>query len=370
MTKTTIPKIRAAAKRPVPVPPHPSVGLPPHLESRRTTFRLPRMALVVLGVAGACVLFLVVMGVGVYAYGWNDSFTNGFLRTVPYPVASVRSDLVSLREFRGDVATLRYYYDQQAESSGQFPRPSDDRLRMLALDRLVKTVFLQDRAQREGVTISEADVDAELAKNIEQAGSRENIERSLQELYNWSLDDFRSKILRPFLLREKMQEHLNQDATASSAAKARAESALARVRAGNESFDAVAEEVSDDPVIDLGFFGGGETTEAFEQAVQALEPGATSDIVQTQFGFHIIQLVEKIEDPEQGIQYHAKHMLIKVKDLDQWIAEELRGTKVVVFDRTLRWNKDQAVIELRQEPAQELPANVNATTNTPITPAP
>lgn len=43
---------------------------------------------------------------------------------------------------------------------------------------------------------------------------------------------------------------------------------------------------------DLGFFGEGAMVPPFEEAVQTLEPGAISDPVQTQFGYHVIRLEE------------------------------------------------------------------------------
>lgn len=48
---------------------------------------------------------------------------------------------------------------------------------------------------------------------------------------------------------------------------------------------------------DLGWFGSGVMVPAFEAAVIALEPGAVSDPVQTQFGFHVIKLVETRTKP-------------------------------------------------------------------------
>ena len=40
---------------------------------------------------------------------------------------------------------------------------------------------------------------------------------------------------------------------------------------------------------DLGWFGQGKMVAAFESAVKRLSPGSVSDVVQTQFGYHVIK---------------------------------------------------------------------------------
>lgn len=85
-------------------------------------------------------------------------------------------------------------------------------------------------------------------------------------------------------------------------AEARELAGLVRARAlAGQPFDALAREYSDDPGSgqrggDLGFFARGRMVPPFDEAVFALrEPGALSEVVQTQFGFHVIRLTERRE---------------------------------------------------------------------------
>jgi len=78
-------------------------------------------------------------------------------------------------------------------------------------------------------------------------------------------------------------------------ARERAQAILSRLRASPGSFAEIAKKESGDPGSasqggDLGFFSRGMMTRPFEDAVFGLKPGQISDLVESDFGFHIIKL--------------------------------------------------------------------------------
>lgn len=90
----------------------------------------------------------------------------------------------------------------------------------------------------------------------------------------------------------------------------RAGELLERARAG-EDFAELASAYSQDPASaaaggDLGWFRRGDMTGAFDEATFALPEGAISDVVETEFGFHVI-LVERV----RAVERKARHILIR-----------------------------------------------------------
>ena len=106
-------------------------------------------------------------------------------------------------------------------------------------------------------------------------------------------------------------------------ARTLAEDLLARIRTG-EDFSELAIEYSGDPGSaalggDLGWFRRGRMVREFEETAFNLLDGQISDVVETDFGFHIIK-VERMRPGERN----ARHILIMPKktDEDRTIARE------------------------------------------------
>lgn len=119
-------------------------------------------------------------------------------------------------------------------------------------------------------------------------------------------------------------------------AKKKAEELLAQIRGGGD-FAALAKEHSADPGSaakggDLGFFAQGRMVPEFDAAAFALQKsGDLSELVKTQFGYHIIQLQDRKPAGQQAFDEVKDALVAKVKQSEQQkgrvaLAEQLEST--------------------------------------------
>jgi len=124
--------------------------------------------------------------------------------------------------------------------------------------------------------------------------------------------------------------------------EARAEELLKQIKGGAD-FAELARKSSEDPGSaskggDLGWIARGQTVKAFEDTAFSLSPKATSHVIKTEYGFHILQVLEKQEARVKPFE--------EVKDE---IAKELKRQRVF---ETMQSLADQARAELIKSPQQ------------------
>ncbi len=155
--------------------------------------------------------------------------------------------------------------------------------------------FYQDKANDAWLTTPEkADVQY-VVLDLDTLKQRASVsEDDLRRSYKENLNRFTTP-------EERRASHILIKAEASAtpdqkkAARAKAEQLLAQVQKNPAQFAELAKKNSDDPGSaanggDLDFFGRGAMVKAFEDAAFALKPGQISGVVESDFGFHIIQL--------------------------------------------------------------------------------
>jgi len=225
----------------------------------------------------------------------------------------------------------------EVEARAGQPMPADQRDRVLraVLDQLIGYRLLVQETAARKTAVPDADVEARIGQIRSQFPSEEIFQQQLQQrkmtleqlrvdtraslqitaLLQAELDaktavtaeqvnDFYVKNPAAFQQGERVKaSHIlvrvqaNADPAEREKARAKAAGLLADVKAGKD-FAALAKQYSDDPGSgaqggDLGFFQRGQMVPPFEQAAFALAVGQTSELVTSDFGFHIIRVTDK-----------------------------------------------------------------------------
>ncbi|MBA7602309.1 Chaperone SurA [subsurface metagenome] len=130
-----------------------------------------------------------------------------------------------------------------------------------------------------------------------------------------------------------------EPALAKAAAKAKAEELLKQIKDGDD-FAELALANSGCPSSarggDLGFFSRGRMVPAFDKAAFALEVGQVSDIVETQFGYHIIKVTDR-KDASTTMFEQAKDDILKLltqtrqAELAEEYIESLKAQANIVY---------------------------------------
>lgn len=189
---------------------------------------------------------------------------------------------------------------------------------------------------------------------------RENLKAKHKDMSETELDK---------LVAEEMQEKLKA-----------AEKVLAQVKKDPTSFKKIAREVSDDKESakqggDLGFFASQEMVEPFSKTAFNQKPNTISDIVKTQYGYHIIMVTDRKAAGKDSFDSVKQEIMMKLEQdkkveiFENFIEEAKKNAKIEYLDES--YNPEKLTKLLQEQATSNPTANeeVNGA-NHSATPAP
>lgn len=258
--------------------------------------------------------------------------------------AIVGNEVIYLSDLENTVADLR--------RSGK-KIPIDDLRCNVFQEMLVSKLFL-DQARIDSIEVTDDAVEGDLNMRMNDAIRSAGSEEALEAYFKKSMLEIRRDIKKTLLEQEivrEVQNSIAQDVTVTPAAlkrffsslpkdslpvipakyeisivqldppsnednKAEARQKLLDIRSqilGGKSFNVLAMLYSEDPESaknggEIGFMTRGELAKEYADAAFSLTKNTVSKIVETKFGFHIIQLIER-----KGEMANTRHILIRPK---------------------------------------------------------
>ncbi|PKM77980.1 MAG: foldase [Firmicutes bacterium HGW-Firmicutes-15] len=249
----------------------------------------------------------------------------GIVQSKPEVIASVNGQNINKDQL----------YDALVQSSGK-----------QVLDSLISQKIVELESKKQNVVVSDADIQKEINKYYEQYGGEAGFIQALA-MSGYTLDQVKKdivdnlkvkKILEPqiTITEEELKAYFEENkATFAQEKQVKASHILAdsfeianqvkqKIVNGGD-FAQLAKEYSTDNGTkenggDLGYFGSGKMAVEFEEAAFALKVGEISDPIKTEYGYHIIKLVDKKDAQEAN--YEQSKAEIRDALLDKKIGEE------------------------------------------------
>lgn len=239
----------------------------------------------------------------------------------------------------------------QAVQQGERVPPGID-LKCKILENLIVNKLLLAKAELDSVRVESRQTEDELNRRMNYMIASIGSKEKLESYYGKTVEQFKSELRKQVhdqLVVRKMQESITKDlkvtpaevrrfyndipkdslpyfskevevgqivryGKVSKTRKAEARNQIMKLREriqNGENFEELARLYSDDPGSaaaggNLGYWGRGVMAPEFEAAALRLKKGDLSEPVETQFGFHLIQLLDR-----RGEEYNSRHILIK-----------------------------------------------------------
>jgi parvulin-like peptidyl-prolyl isomerase len=254
--------------------------------------------------------------------------------------AVVNGAPIEFEEYQRQVAQVEAFFEQEGldAESGE-GRERLEQARRQVLEQMIDQELIRQAAEEMGISISDEELDASIADIIAQSGGEEEFNQSLQAT-GTTYEDFRQMLLDQLLseaVYASVTASINSVAEQAHArhillpTRERAEEVLARLQSG-EDFAYLAREYSEDVSSretggDMGFFPRGVMPPEVEDVAFSLEVGEISQIVESQFGFHVLQVLER-EEREIAVEVFEN---LRQQTFMQWLQEQREGAIIERF---------------------------------------
>lgn len=273
------------------------------------------------------VIFLLIIGWGIYRLDWQGAFVSGVVKIVPFPAARVDETAISFSDYLRSLKTAESFFARQ-KASGLLNDPSLNDIKKFVIDRQIESVLVKKLAQKYGQKVSSSEVNDKITSLLSSYGSADEFSQFLQDYYGLDISNYSKIFTEPDLLYAKVSQAVIADQKLNKQATDKINQAQEQLKNG-KSFEDVAKEFSEGKNPDqgglIGNFSRGDLPKDIEDALFDLADGSYGQPVILEDAWQILKVEKK--DLQTGV-LTLKTILVKVVTVDDLI-KDLKSKAVI-----------------------------------------
>jgi len=313
--------------------------------------------------------YLVIIAISIYAFDSDNKLVQKTANYVPYPAAFWGTNFISVAELKNNLNSARMFYEHQdfSDIGMRVDFATEDGKKRLKikekniLNKLIENRIIENEAVSRGLKLSAEDISQEVSRQMQAYNSEEYLKNNLAKLYGWTITDFENNIVKPDMYREKLATNLRENDVKTKTAKNKIELALKDLKSGKD-FTETAKKYSEGESVkndgDLGWFSAAEMLPEIAKTVFGLKKGATSDIIESQLGYHII-LVEDQKTEGDVPKLKLKQIFVRTLNFSDWLFDIEKKMNIHVLAKDLYWNKNDGQVEFSNADLKNFEENLN-----------
>jgi hypothetical protein len=232
------------------------------------------------------------------------------------------------------------------------------------LDKLVEDKIIGVLAKKNGISISQADVDKAVAQKLNTYGTANDIEKDLFDSYGWSMDDFKKFVILPGVYKEALslfvaQQNTNTD---NSQSKIKIEKAQKQLKDG-EDFAKVVSEYSEgaskEKSGELGWVSKDQVLPELQEALFSSKSFEKNSIIESSIGFHIVDVESEKKDNNQDV-LQLRQIFVAKNTFADWLQDQKKDMKIIVPLSGFTWDDSTGSVGFRKEEMREFEKNERA----------
>ncbi len=312
-----------------------------------------------IAVTGAVLLLVLVLLGGVCFFGILNSWTKPIFKVIPYPAAVVEGkNFITAGDFIDNSESIKKFYRENDFSEMGLRvdfETQDGKLRLKikekdVFNKMIENKIIELAARERGIEISKKEAEDAIKSKAEEAGSVDKLVGSLEEMYNWSLEDFRDNVVIPQLYLEGLMEHYRSEVAKKRDLK-KINKAMDLLEEGDD-FEEIAKEYSKGETAeeggDLGWLKKEHLVPEVADKAFEMKKGDYSGIIQSSLGNHIIYL-EDIRGEGKEKEVKLKQIFTREGDFLGWLEEIKKEADVRVFLNEYEWDKTRGELIFKND---------------------